>query len=170
MLPLKNTKNPIEVNTMTRTLQNARLQRELGFYNESNQLFDEAIDEQPENIALALEAASVKLSQGLLGECQTALTALDARIDRNCPDVNRLHLGMLDVLYALSTATSTLRFSEPLDRAWGAYERLGLDKPVEAFDEYTVNRCGCRFVVWMLTGRRSPSQAGITIYWLYRDE
>ena len=123
-------------------LMEARSLRDLGFYNDSNRHFDKALAEQPDNIPLILEAASTKMSQGLIGDCHAMVSALEARMDRASPDLDPLHLALFDVFFATSSFTITVKFREPLRRALEAYTKYGLDRPVESFDKSTV--CSCR--------------------------
>ena len=119
-------------------LKEARSLRDLGFYNDSSRHFDKALSKQPENIPLILEAASMKMSQGLVGDCHAMISALESRIDRGSPDLDPIHLAMFDMLYALSTFAITVKFKEPLRRALDVYTKYGLDRPVEWFDKSMV--------------------------------
>ncbi len=152
--------------TLEQNLKEARLRRELGCYNDANRLFDEALSKQPDNISLLLEAASVKMSQGLLGDCQKMVASLELRIDRASPNLDPVQLAMLDVLSAMTAAVATVKFKEPLHRASEAYAKYGLDVPVEAFDKSMVpiqTSRDCSYAR-VLMSARSSSQLPITTY------
>ena len=122
--------------TAKQHLKEAQSLRELGLYNDASRHLDKALAEEPGHIPLILEAASLKMSQGLVGDCHAVLTAFEPHMDRENEDP--LHVAMLDVLFALTTFAVTVKFKEPLRRALEAYSRHCLDRPVEQFDKRTV--------------------------------
>ena len=122
-----------------RHLDEARSRRNLGYYDESSRHYDRALAEDPENVLLILEAASLKRAQGLARDCHASLTAWDSRMDR--ANTDPLHVAVFDIFLAGTVAAVTVRCREPLDRASEAYTKLCLDRPVDYFDKITVWPC-----------------------------
>ena len=76
------------------------------------------------------------------------VSAHRARLDTTSPNLNPVHIALLDSFMAATTASLESKFGEPLRLALGAYTKYGLDQPVECFDRHTV----CSIAVELMPG------------------
>jgi hypothetical protein len=126
--------------TLSPQLKEARSLQDVGCLNDANRHFDLALSDDPDNILLTLEAAGNKLAQRLIGEAHTMVSALEARIDRENPDLDPLHIALLDSFISMTTYTMTAKFKDPLHRSLDSYTKYALGQPVESFSKHVVCR------------------------------
>ena len=127
--------------TLSPHVVEARSLRDRGFLNDASRQYDLALSEDPNSVLLVVEAASNKMSQGLIGEAHIKVLAWEARIDnlRANPELlDPLHAAFFDSFMAMLTYSMTVKFKEPLRRALDSYVKYGLGQPAENFGKHVV--------------------------------
>ncbi len=127
--------------TLSPHLAEARSLRDRGFLNDASRHYDLALSEDPDSVLLVVEAASNKISQGLIGEAHAMVLAWEARTDnlRANPELlDPLHAAFFDSFMAMLTYMMTVKFNEPLRRALNSWIKYGLGQPAESFGKHVV--------------------------------
>jgi tetratricopeptide (TPR) repeat protein len=122
--------------TRAAKIKEAQRLRDLGFYNEAIQWYEEA-EEERIDILLALEIGSTFLEQGPV---KAALEKIHHAKDVFGDSIeDESALGLARLLDAFATAFTTAQFTPSLEICGRTYDQLLRDRPLEKFGKILVS-------------------------------